>query len=167
MICGWSCIDPQALRHTRPCRARTQEEGDREDVPLDFRYLDLLLRASRDPEVSLGSFAGGASAGPGRLPKTPSTVPSEESKWRLANQEDRENCRETAEKRSSQEAGLSDKAKDVLDDQSRRGQVLKTHRTQSEEAATRSRRGGSRNKPKVQAQWSPHQHAYSSTGPTV
>ena len=51
----------------------TRQEGDREDIRLDFRNPDLLLRASRDPEVALGSFAGGVRVGPGtRLPRLPS-----------------------------------------------------------------------------------------------
>ena len=49
-----------------------RKEGDRTDVPLDFRYLDLLLRAASDPEVALGSFAGGVRVGPGeRVPRLP------------------------------------------------------------------------------------------------
>ena len=31
-----------------------REENDRRDVPVDFRYLDLLLKAAEDPEVGLG-----------------------------------------------------------------------------------------------------------------
>ena len=38
---------------------------DRMDVPIDFRYLALLLRASSDPEISLGDFSGGERVGPG------------------------------------------------------------------------------------------------------
>ena len=39
--------------------------GDREELPVEFRFLDLLLRASGDPEVHLGTFAQGVKVGPG------------------------------------------------------------------------------------------------------
>ena len=43
---------------------------DREDVPIDFRFLQLLLKAAGDPDVSLGEFARGVRVGPGaRLPR--------------------------------------------------------------------------------------------------
>ena len=42
-----------------------REENDRRDVPLDFRYLDLLLKAAEDPEVGLGQFSQGVRVGPG------------------------------------------------------------------------------------------------------
>ena len=72
----------------------TREEGDCEDIPLDFRYLDLLLRASRDPEVALGSFAREARVGPrARLPRLPALY-RPKRKWRLADQEDPEDYRE-------------------------------------------------------------------------
>ena len=42
-----------------------REDDDRADVPMDFRFLDLLLRAASDPEVALGSFSRGVRVGPG------------------------------------------------------------------------------------------------------
>ena len=33
--------------------AARREKEDRCDVPIDFRFIDLLLRASRDPGVAL------------------------------------------------------------------------------------------------------------------
>ena len=34
-----------------------RQAGDRDELPVDFRFIDLLLRASEDPERHLGSFA--------------------------------------------------------------------------------------------------------------
>ena len=36
-----------------------REEADRTDLPIDFRFLHLLLRCAEDPEVGLGKFALG------------------------------------------------------------------------------------------------------------
>ena len=45
---------------------------DRTDLPIDYRFLELLLDASGDPEVGLGLFARGVRVGPGsRLPRLP------------------------------------------------------------------------------------------------
>ena len=109
-----------------------RQVGDREDVPIDFRCLDLLLRASRDPEVALGSFAKGVRVGLGaRLPRLPALY-RPKRKWRLADQDDPNDYREEElagdplwKKNFPTLAALSDKVKDVLDDQSERGQVLK------------------------------------------
>ena len=49
-----------------------REEGDRDELPIDFRFLDLLLRAAHDPDRQLGSFAQGVKVGPGtRMPRHP------------------------------------------------------------------------------------------------
>ena len=37
---------------------------DRQDVLLDYRFIELLLSAARDPEVAIGSFAEGVRVGP-------------------------------------------------------------------------------------------------------
>ena len=34
-----------------------RDPGDRKDIPIDYRFLSLLLRASHDSKVSLGSFS--------------------------------------------------------------------------------------------------------------
>ena len=48
------------------------DEGDCEDVPINFRFLDLVLRAADDPEVGLGQFALGVRVSPGaRMPRLP------------------------------------------------------------------------------------------------
>ena len=61
---------------------------DRKDVPIDYRFLQLLLDASEDPEVHLGSFACGVRVGPrARLSRLPALVPPKR-KWRLPGQSD-------------------------------------------------------------------------------
>ena len=49
-----------------------RESGDRNDIPIDHRFIDLLLREAGDLEVSLGSFAAAVRVGPGpRLLRLP------------------------------------------------------------------------------------------------
>ena len=61
---------------------------DRTDVPIDFRYLALLLRASCDPEISLGDFSWGVRVGPGvRLPRLLALY-QRKRKWRLPDRDD-------------------------------------------------------------------------------
>ena len=49
-----------------------RKSGDRVDVPIDYRFLDVLLRAADDPEIGLGEFAQGVKVGPGtRMPRLP------------------------------------------------------------------------------------------------
>ena len=53
------------------------------DVPIDYRFLDILLRAAEDPEVGLGEYAHGVKVGPGtRMPRLPA-VYKPKKKWRL------------------------------------------------------------------------------------
>ena len=50
----------------------SRKTGDRMDVPIDYRFLDVLLRASDDPETGLGEYAQGVKVGPGtRMPRLP------------------------------------------------------------------------------------------------
>ena len=107
--------------------------GDRDDVPIDFRFLDLLLRAAEDPEVGIGNFAKGVRVGPGvRMPRLPALY-KRKKKWRLASQADPRNYLEDEEaggehtwrRNYSSLDELSDKVIDVLEDQSKRGQILK------------------------------------------
>ena len=61
--------------------------GDRSDLPIDCRYVDALLRAAEDPEVNLGSFAGGVRIGPVvRMPRLPALFTKK--RWRLPDQAD-------------------------------------------------------------------------------
>ena len=43
----------------------TAEDGA--DVPIDFRFLDVMLRAAEDPLVGRGGFAGGVRVGSGGI----------------------------------------------------------------------------------------------------
>ena len=59
---------------------------DRTDLPIDFRLLELLLDASGDPEVGLGSFSQGVRVGVGaRLPRLPALY-RRKKKWPLVSQ---------------------------------------------------------------------------------
>ena len=69
--------------------------GDRDDVPIDYRFLDLLLRIAKDPEVSIGEFSQGVRVGPGtRMPRLPALY-KPKKKWRLASQADTWNTHQT------------------------------------------------------------------------
>ena len=61
-----------------------RKENDRKDVPIDFGYLDLLLKAAEDPEVGLAQFSQGVRVGPSaRMPRLPALY-KPKRKWRLA-----------------------------------------------------------------------------------
>ena len=65
-----------------------RKPGDRSDVPIDYRFLDLYLRVAEDPETGLGEYAQGAKVGPGtRMPRLPALY-KPKKKWRLASQVD-------------------------------------------------------------------------------
>ena len=54
---------------------------DRTDLPIDYRFLELLLETSGDPEVGMEQFARGVRVGPGvRLPH------ARKKRWRLPEQ---------------------------------------------------------------------------------
>ena len=66
-----------------------RESEDRTDMPVDYRFVDLLVRESEDPEVSLGSFAKGVRVGPGtRFSRPPVVCAKEAQRWRIAEQTD-------------------------------------------------------------------------------
>ena len=74
----------RALSKHRLCLQRSAQ--DREGVPVDFRFLQLLLKAADDPDVSIGDFARGVRVGPGaRLPRLPALC-AKNRKWKLAEQ---------------------------------------------------------------------------------
>ena len=65
-----------------------RKNGDRVDVPIDYRFLEVLLGASDDPEVGLGHYAQGIRVGPGtRMPRLPALYKAKK-KWRLPSQVD-------------------------------------------------------------------------------
>ena len=70
----------------------TSCSGDRNDAPIDFRFLDLSLRAADDPEVGLCSFVQGVRVCPGaRMPLPALYKRKKKKKWRLASQADPKN----------------------------------------------------------------------------
>ena len=113
-----------------------RSSGDRNDVPIDFLFLDLLQRAADDPEVGLGSFAQGVRVGPGvRIPRLPALY-KRKKKWSLPSQADPRNYLEEEEtgrehtwrRNYASLDDLSDKVLDVLKDQTRRGQSSSSRR---------------------------------------
>ena len=81
-ILQWSAIDVLDVHAT----VLHREEIDRITLPIDYRFVDLLLRAADVPEVGLGTFAQGARVGLGvRLPRFSALYPRNK-KWRLAKQ---------------------------------------------------------------------------------
>ena len=111
---------------------------DREDLPVDCRFLQLLLTAAEDPEVSIGEFARGVRVGPGaRLPRQPALHPAKK-KWSLKQQYDGEDYLTTVDdedatwrKNYSSLEPWKEKVLEVMEDQTSRGQVLKLTETEA------------------------------------
>ena len=111
---------------------------DREGLPVDYRFLQLLLTAAEDPEVSLGEFARGVRVGPwARLPRQPALYPAKK-KWSLKQQCDGEDYLTTVDdedatwrKNYSSLERWKSKVLEVMEDQTSRGQVLKLTETEA------------------------------------
>ena len=111
---------------------------DRTGLPVDFRFLQLLLSAAEDPEVSLGDFARGVRVGPGaRLPRQPALYPAKK-KWSLKEKYDGadyltpvDDEEATWRKNHSSIEPWVERVLEVLEDQSSRGQVLKLTETEA------------------------------------
>ena len=105
--------------------------GDRNDVPIDYRFLDLLLRVAEDPEVGLGEYAQGVRVGPGaRMPRLPALF-KPKKKWRLPSQADPLDYLEHAPDRSgvwrrnySTLQEFESQVLEVMYDQAARGQII-------------------------------------------
>ena len=108
-----------------------RKSGDRVDVPIDYRFLDVLLRAADDPEVGLGDYAQGVKVGLGtRMPRLPALY-KPKRKWRLPSQVDPLDYLEYAPDRSGvwrrSYATLREfetQVLDVMHDQASRGQII-------------------------------------------
>ena len=97
--------------------------GDRNELPIDLRFLDLLVRASADPEVHLGAFAQGVKVGPGtRMPRLPALY-RPKRRWRLESQRDPQ-AKPWRQNYTSLTV-FADKVEAVLEDEAARGQVPK------------------------------------------
>ena len=131
-----SPFDPAAIRNLKKqIIAFLAEQGfqlhrdakDRQDVPVDFRFLQLLLTASEDPETGLGDYASGVGIGPGaRLPRLPALYAAKK-RWKLTGQEDPADCLEPVEgseaawrKNYSTPGPFMNEVESVLEDQHKR-----------------------------------------------
>ena len=110
--------------------------GDRSDVPVDDRFLNLLLRVAEDPETGLGEYAQGVKVGPGtRMPRLPALF-KPKKKFRLASQVDPLDYLEHApdkegiwRRNCSTLQAFEQQVLEVMYDQSSRGQ---NHRSEGE-----------------------------------
>ena len=108
-----------------------RDSQDRENVLLDYRFLELLLKATEDPDVTLGEFARGVRVGPGaRLPRLPALY-KPKTRRRLQEQANAQDYLDGAigeettwRKNYASVECLSDKVVEVLRGQAARGQVL-------------------------------------------
>ena len=106
--------------------------GDLNELPIDYRFLDLLLRASEDPDVHLGGFAKGVKCR-ARHEDAEKSVAVSSEEWSLESQRDPMNWQEGEEKQSESPwrqnyaslVGFADKVEAAFEDQAGRGQVLK------------------------------------------
>ena len=100
--------------------------NDRTDVPIDFRFLQLLLKTAEDPEVGIGDFALGVRVGPSvRLPRLPALY-SKKRRWKLPEQNAEDEERDAGVHgvwRSNYTSlpPMEDKVIAVLEDQTARG----------------------------------------------
>ena len=107
-------------------------EDDRADTPIDFRFTSQMLKASRDPDRGVGDFGSGVRVGRGaRLPRLPALY-RPNRRWKLGGPGNPveylevEHDPETAWRSTYPTVSeLAEKVEDVLEDQVRRGQVLK------------------------------------------
>ena len=108
-----------------------RKPGDRTDVPINYRFLQLLLELTDDPETGLGDYSQGVRVGPGtRMPRLPALY-KPKRKWRLASHYDAHDYLEqVAEQGSVWRQNYSSletfetQVLDVMHDQATRGQVL-------------------------------------------
>ena len=109
--------------------------GDRTDVPINFRFLQMLLQIADD---RLGDYSQGVRVGPGtRMPRLPALY-RPKKKWRLASQFDPLDYLEgstdstTVWRRNySTLQPLEQQVLDVMHDQATRGQVLVLSETEA------------------------------------
>ena len=108
-----------------------RRSGDRSDVPIDYRFLDLLLRVAEDPETGLGEYAQGVRVGPGiRMPRLPALF-KPKKKWRLAPPVDPLDYLEHApvkkgvwRRKYSTLQAFEEQVLEVMYDQAARGQII-------------------------------------------
>ena len=77
-----------------------RESGARDELPIDFRFLDFFLRASEDSDTQLGAFAQGVKVGPGKRMPTHSALYRPMRRWRLESQRVPTNWQQEEEKQA-------------------------------------------------------------------
>ena len=108
-----------------------RQVGDRSEVPIDHRFLHVLLRLAGDPEVGLGEYSQGVRVGPGtRMPRLPAFF-RPKRKWRLASQQDPLDYLEQStdpgsvwRRNYASQATFEEQELEVLHDQAAWGQLL-------------------------------------------
>ena len=106
-------------------------DSDREDVPIYYRYLGLLLRVAEDPEVGIGEYAQRVRVGPGvRMPRLPALY-RQKRRWRLPEQSDPLDYLErtpdegmTWRRKYASLEQWKEQVLDVMHDQASRGMIL-------------------------------------------
>ena len=104
-----------------------RDPTDRSEVQVDCRFTQLLVTAAEDPEISIGTFAGGVRVG-ARLPRLPA-LHRGKTKWRLLEQScPLDNLEEVVRRDDNWRINYSSIAeqadKEVMNDQATRGLVL-------------------------------------------
>ena len=120
--------------------ALDRRAGDRVDVPIDFKFLQLVLRDADDPETGLGEYSQGVKVGPGtRMPRLPALY-RPKKKWRLASQVDPVDYLEQAtdpgevwRRNYSTLETFEQQVLEVMHDQASRGQFLVLSETKAKE----------------------------------
>ena len=98
--------------------------GDRSDVPIDYRFLHVLLQLAGDPEVGLGEYSQGVRVGPGaRMPRLPALF-RPKRKWRRAYLEQSIDPGSVWRRNYASLATFEEQVLEVMHDQASRGQLL-------------------------------------------
>ena len=103
---------------------------DRQNITMDFQFMDLVLRLAHDPEIGTVAYAQGLRVGPGtRMPRIPAQY-RPKRRLRLPEQMDpleyldeHPNCENIWRRNYTTLAPLEEKVPDVLHDQASTGQI--------------------------------------------
>ena len=125
-------LKEELIKAAADCGFHLQRRADdREDIPIDVRFLHVLLQLAGDPEVGLGEYSQGVRVGPGkRMPRLPALY-SPKRKWRLASQQETWNyIKQTVDPGSiwhrnyTSLATFEEQVLEVMHDQASRGELL-------------------------------------------
>ena len=130
-------LKEQVVRSLAEQGLHTCTDTPKTGLPVDYRFLQLLLTAAEDPEVSLGEFTRGVRVGPGaRLPRQPALYPAKK-KWSLKQQYDGEDYLTTVDvedatwRKNYSLEPWKEKVMEVMEDQTSRRQVLRLTETEA------------------------------------